>query len=47
MHLTRSLYNNLDQEIIYLKKALNGELCDDYYDFITEKWADKLGGVKR
>lgn len=37
VHLTRSLYNNLDQEIVYLKKALNGELCDDYYYFIHNK----------
>lgn len=37
VHLTRSLYNNLDQEIMYLKWALNGELCDDYYGFIHNK----------
>lgn len=38
MHLTRSLYNNIDQEIMYLKWALKGHFnFSDYKDFVKDQ----------
>lgn len=40
MHLTKSLYNNIDQEIMYLKWALKGHFnFSDYNDFVSDKVA--------